>query len=389
MKTSLLPLAGLLPVCLVAPLSAQSAGPVTVVSGSATWTEQALPFGTHTTFTINGNSTLEWASGFNLTPGSDIYFNFVGGNSVVNLLGGTGVNIIGGNVSSNGNVSFVSPTADLVVSGNVSANSVTLSTLGADPAALLGNTGKITFSGDPASSTSLVVNGSIESRGGDIILVGQRVVTGDRAALKAKGSVLMAGGSRVELDRSASARTIKSASSDGFVFHLGKASAGRIEVAAGADCLVKGQLKAGKIFLEVGNSGKILKEASGLLVSPHVEVNGTVQKGGKYGADDADSASSLNPSTLKMPTIRRPDGTTLTKERTVVSNVPVSANADTARDRKSTANAAVASRDRSDKQPLMQRGSFFGMRGGSETVKAEKTDKADKSDKSNKADKAR
>ncbi|WP_367873887.1 hypothetical protein [Luteolibacter sp. Populi] len=371
MKTSLLSLAGFFPAVLIAPLCAQSPGAIVITTpGSATWIEEITPTGTRTIFSIGANSIFQWNDGFSLTPGSELVFDFLGGDSVVNVLGGNGVNFIGGNVTSNGNVSFVSPQADLLVSGNIAAKSVTLTTLNVDPGALL-SAGNVTFSGNPASATGLTITGSIRATGGDIVLSGQRVTVTDTATLHAKGSAMIAGGSVVQLDRNSATRKLKATSGDGFVYHLGNTKAGRIEVAAGADFVHKGRLDAPRIFLEVGQNGKILKESGGILVG-QVTLNGVIQKGVEGKPHEGDATSSLSPSTLKMPAIKRPDGSTVSASRTVVSNVPVSASADTARDRKS-AGGSVASRAKgSSKQPMLQRASFFGMRGGSEPVKADK-----------------
>ncbi|WP_265595037.1 hypothetical protein [Haloferula sp. BvORR071] len=372
MKTSLLPLAGILPAALVAPLFAQLPGNLTnTTPGSATWTQVATPTGTRTIFTITSDSVFEWDSGFSLTAGNELVFDFLSGNSVVNVLGGTGVNLISGNVTSNGNVSFVSPHADLVVNGNITGKSVTLSTLNADTAALLGHNGTVTFSGPAGSMTGLMVCGSIQATNGDVLLAGQRVTVTRDAQLRAKGSVLMGSGSRVDLDRDSATRKLKATSGDGFVYHLGNSKAARIEIAAGADFLHKGRLEAGRIFLEVGKDGKVLKEGGGIVVGK-VEVNGVVQKGVDGGPHDADEAAALNPSTLKMPAITRPNGSRVSESRTVVSNVPVSASADSVRDRKPGSDAMASNNSGKGAKPMLQRASFFGMRGGSETVKAEK-----------------
>lgn len=374
MKTSLLALAGMIPAAFVAPLHAQLPGNfVNSAPGTASWSQETTASGIRTIFTINANSVFQWTDGFNLAAGNELVFDFTGGDSLVNVLGGTGVNCISGSVTSNGNLSFISSQADLVVNGSITAKSVTLSTLDADPAALLSG-GKVSFSGNPASNTALQIGGTIQATGGDVVFAGQRVVLTNTAVIRAKGAALIAGGSRIDVDRAAATGKIKSKAGDGFVLHLGNARASRIEVAAGTQITQKGRLEAPRIFLEVGPTGKILTEGNGVLVGS-VEAKGVWDKDGvkEKGSTDQDATSSLNPSTLKLPATIRPDGSKVTAARTVVSNVPVAASADSGRDRKpaSSNNTAVASRDKTSSKPLVQRASFFGMRGGSETVKAE------------------
>ncbi len=291
MRTSLIPLAGLIPAALIAPLSAQSAGPVNVTSGTATWAEQSTPTGTRTVFTVRENSILEWPNGFNLPPGSEMVFNFASGSSVVNVVGGSGVNVIGGTVTSNGNLTFSSPHADLVVSGSVTANAATFATLLADSSVLLTGARKITFTGNPQSSTGLLVSGSIESKTADLVLTGQRVTLGDASVLKAKGSALIAGGSRVELVRSLLASTLHAASSDGFVYHLGTVSGLRIQVSAGSDVLLKGQLQALLILLET-TTGKLVKDVGALLLGDIL--GGLLQDGDSYAPNDSHLSTSLD-----------------------------------------------------------------------------------------------
>jgi hypothetical protein len=73
-----------------------------------------------------------------------------------------------------------------------------------------------------------------------------------------------------------------------------------------------------------------------------------------------------------MPALKRPDGSSVRSSKKVVNDVPVSASADSGRDRK-RANAQVVSNDKGEKaKPLVQRTSFFGMRGGTESGSTEK-----------------
>jgi hypothetical protein len=370
MKTSLFPLAGMLPAFLIAPLHAQIPGVPVVSSGNASWLTEPTAGGFRLVFQIGANSVLDWSNGFNLAEGNEIVFNFTGGDTVVNMLGGTGLNSIAGTVTSNGNVAFFSPTADLVVSGNVTAKSVTMAALDADPAVFLSG-GSYTLSGDPAGFNGLTVSGHIRATGGDVVLAGRWIDLGRTAKLKATDSVRMAAGTEITVDPSAGGRKMKVERGNGFVLNLGETRASRIEVAAGSEISNNGRLDAGngRIFLEVGNNGKVVQHGRGILVG-NVSINGKVEHGASIRPNEGDAASALSPSTLKMPAVKRPDGSTVMASRTVANSTPVSASADGGRDRKGGA-AQVASRDKGPK-PMLQRASFFGMRGGSTTVKAEK-----------------
>lgn len=367
MTTSLCPLAGLIPAFLIAPLSlyAQMPGVPVLSSGNATWVTELTPTGSRLVFQLTSNSVIDWSSGFNLSEGSEIFFNFTGGNTVVNMLGGTGLNSISGTISSNGNVAFFSPTADLVVSGDVTAKSVTMGALDADPAAFLSG-GSYTLSGNPAGFNGLSVSGKIRATGGDVVLAGRWIDLGRDSKLRASDSVRMAAGTEITVDPSAGGRKMKVESGSGFVLNLGETRASRIEVAAGSEVTNNGRLDAGtgRIFVEVGNNGKIVNHGRGIMVG-NVSLNGKVEHGASIKPNEGDSASALSPSTLKMPAVKRPDGSAVMASRTVANSAPISASADGARDRKGSV-SQVASRE---KKPMLQRASFFGMRGGSTTVK--------------------
>jgi filamentous hemagglutinin family protein len=368
MKTSLFPLAGLLPAFLLAPLTlhAQLPGvPVLSTPGTATWTTQVTDSGNRLIFSFTGSSILDWSSGFNLSQGSEVVFNFVNsGDTVVNMLGGTGMNTIAGTVTSNGNIAFFSPNADLQITGSVTGNSVTVATLDVDTTAFLGG-GRYTFTGNPASFNGLEVSGSIRATGGDVVLAGRRIDVTREGGIHASGAARLAAGTHIEVNPSAVGRKMKVKGDEGFVLNLGETRAGRIEIAAGSEITNKGRLDtaAGRIFLEVGNNGKVIKDR-GIMVG-NVSINGRVDHNASIKPNEGDSASALSPSTLKIPAVRRPDGSAVLASRTVANSTPISASADSARDRKGKV-SQVASRD---KKPMLQRASFFGMRGGSTAVK--------------------
>lgn len=369
MKTSLFPLAGLIPVILTSPLSGQSlAVPVLSTPGSATWVIENIGTGTRTVFTISSNTVFDWA-GFDLPSGSEMVFDFVGGQSVVNMLNGSGVNILGGNVTSNGNVGFFSPNADLVVTGSITAKSVTLSSLNVDAAAF--NSGGTFSMSGTGGFNGLTVMGRVRATGGDVVLAGRAVDITSNARINAKGAANIVGGSQISIAKDGTGRRVTESSGDGFVLHMGDTRASRIEIAAGKQITNEGRLDVGsssnRIFLEVGQGGKILKEASGIMIGG-VSTNGKVDADGSaVGPHEGDSASAVSSSSLKIPALKRPDGSAVSAPRTMVNNTPMSASADTGRDRKRPGQQ-VASSDKGAK-PMLQRASFFGMRGGDTTAK--------------------
>lgn len=368
MKTSLFPLAGFIPALLIAPLYSQTLGsPVLSTPGTATWVSQNTPSGTRTVFTITSNSIFDW-NGFNLPSGSELIFDFVGGESVVNMLNGTGANILAGTVTSNGNVGFFSPNAALIVSGNVTAKSVTLSTLDVDSAAFLSG-GDFTLSG--GAMKNLTVSGTIKATDGDIVLAGRSVELSEEGSLHAKGAAFLAGGTEVSVARSGAGQRLKQTGDQGFVLHLGKTRASRIEIAAGRQIANEGTLNVGtggqRIFLEVGKNGKVTKDSKGIVIG-NLSVNGKLEvRSSSLERNDGDSAAAISSSSLKLPALKRPDGSAAARSRMMVNNAPVSANADGGRDRKRQTQQ-VASHDRGNK-PMLQRASFFGMRGGDSTAK--------------------
>ena len=366
MKISHVPLAGLLPVLTLVPIFGQSPGtPVISTPGSATWSNEITSTGTRTTFTITDNTVIDWGQ-FDLSSGSELIFDFIGGESVVNMLGGDGVNFISGTVTSNGNVGFFSPNADLVVDGSVTAKSVTIASLNVDQSAFLGGE-SFTMSGSQGAFNGLSVSGEIRSTDGDVVLASRFTEISGNAKLRSKNAIRIAGSSDVTVQRAGNGRRLKENSGSGFVLHLGDSRANRIEIAAGAEVNNGGRLRVGfgrRIFLEVGDHGKILEEGNGLMVG-RVSVNGSFDKNGvELGPNDGDSAGAVSNSTVKIPALLRTDGTSVNKSRMLVNHVPMSASADSSRDRKSN-NRQVVKNEKS----LLKRASFFGMRGGSAAPK--------------------
>lgn len=389
---------------LVAGLHAET--PVLRTPGTATWTTEATSTGTRTVFTLTKNTVFDWDQ-LNLKSGSELVFNFQEGETVVNFLGGTGTHLIDGAVTSNGIVAFFSPSADLEINGSIIAKGVTIATLNADADEF--SKGKGYKMSGPAGSNYLTVNGRVEANGGDVVLGGERVMIDHTAKIKASRDVLIGGGREVSVAASGD-RRLKETSGFGFVIQMGETRGSRIEVAAGREILNQGKLNAGKgrIFLEVGEAGSITNESSGVIIGDAV-FNGNFKNDGVIGAtDEGDVASPVSDSTLTLPKLSRPDGSKVSSEpQTFSVNTPMSASSDAGRDSNVGSGAAVASvgggkriatpdtatyrlpvsasnearRDSTDAERvekrvaqrsaaklMLQRSSFFGMRGGSPVI---------------------
>lgn len=338
--------------------------PVLKTPGTATWTTEATAGGgTRTVFTLTKNTVFDWEQ-LNLSKDSELVFNFKEGETVVNFLGGTGTHYIDGAVTSNGIVAFFSPTAGLEINGSIIAKGVTLATLNADADEFSSGKG-YTMSG-PAGFNYLTINGQVEATDGDVVLGGESVYIDGAAKIKASQDVLIGGGRELSVAASGD-RRLKEKSGFGFVLHTGETGGNRIEVAAGADGISnQGTFNAGKgrIFLEVGTEGTITNESSGVIVGDLV-FNGNFHNDGKVlGLDDGDIAAPVGDSTLTVPPLSRPDGTKVNSEpRTFNVTNPMSASSDAGRDSnggRSISVASVASLD-GGKQIMSQRGATFRM----------------------------
>jgi filamentous hemagglutinin family protein len=364
MKITLLPLVGLWPALIASPLHAQALGePVLSTPGTATWLTETTSTGTRMVFTISGNTVLDWGQ-FNLSSGSELVFDFVGGSSVANMLNGTSPQTIAGNVTSNGSVGFFSPNASLRVSGTVTADNITVATLDVDPEAF--NAGD-TFTMTGGAGSTLAVSGTLSATSGSVVLAGRTVRLSGDGQLQASDAVRIGGGSEITVEKSGFGRRLKEVSGDGFVLHLGTTKAARIEIAAGKEIFQGGRLDTGsargRIFLEIGQGGKIVRDGRGIMIGKADIVGERDRKGIGVGRGTDEVRAAVNNSVVTVPALKRPDGTTVSPARTLKNDVPMSASADSGRDRKRAA-PQVASRG--EAKPLVQRTSFFGMRGGSE-----------------------
>jgi hypothetical protein len=367
MKHTLISLAGLFPAIFVVPVFAQGIGePVLTTPGTATWATELTTSGSRTVFTITGNTVLDWGQ-FNLSGGNELVFDFVGGETVSNMLGSGGANIIAGNISSNGNLAFFSPGADLIVTGNVIGKSVTLATMQPDPSG--GSGGVVTLQG--GAGGNLRLTGSVQATGGDVLLAGDSTQVFSGARVTAAGAVLMAAGSKVTVDPGRSGAKLGAEGGAGFLLHMGETRAARIEVAASREIQNGGRLDVGsksqRIFLEIGSGGKISQNRSAIVVGD-LTINGKaafnrqeVQPDDAGGGHEADAAAALSESSLRMPRLKNTDGSTASKSKIIVTSAPTSGSTDGGRDRHNQS-SQVAKQDKS--KPIFRGSSFFGMRGG-------------------------
>lgn len=339
MKISTIPVQVAILSTLVSCLHAKE--PVLTTPGSASWTTETTATGTRTVFTLTKNTVFNWEE-LNLKGGSEMVFNFTGGKTVVNFLGGTGTHLIDGAVTSNGIVAFFSPTADLEVNGSIIAKGVTLSTLNSNAEDFAsGNGYKMSGGGE---FNYLTVNGHVEALDGDVVLGGERVIVGDTARIKASQDVLIGGGREISIAGSGE-RKLKEESGFGFVLHLGETRGSRIEVAAGSEINNQGTLNTGKgrIFLEVGEGGRITNESSGVIVGD-VVFNGEYDSDGVILVpDEGDVIPAVNEATLTLPKLSRPDGASVSStSQTISYSAPISASSDAGRDSIDAGRNAVA-----------------------------------------------
>jgi hypothetical protein len=347
----------------------QAQEPVLSTPGTATWTTEATATGTRTVFNMTNNTVLDWQR-LNLKSGSEMVFNFTGGKTVVNFLGGTKTHRIDGAVTSNGIVAFFSPTADLEVNGSIIAKGVTLATLKADAADFSDENG-FEMSGN-GGFNYLTIKGRVEATDGDVVLGGERVIVGDAAKIQASRDVLIGGGREISVAASGD-RRLKEKGGFGYVLHLGETRASRIEIAAGREITNQGTLNTGKgrIFLAVGKGGSITNESSGVIIGD-LDFEGDFKNTGAVLVPDTDgdAAPAVNEGTLTIPKLTRPDGTKVNSgPQTIKYTVPMSATGDARRDASHSKRVDVQQMAQNDTtRSLLQRSSFFGMRGGNATV---------------------
>lgn len=332
---------------------------VLTTPGTATWETVATAGGSQTIFTISEDSVFDWGQ-MNLASNDELVFNFIGGDSVTHYLNGTGTHLIAGDITANGNLGFFAPNGNLTVTGSITAESVTLATLGVSAAEFASSAG---FSLNAGSGAALKVYGSVNATAGDAILAGETIRIYRNASVDATGRVMIGGGTDIEI-LGAGERRLSQNSLSGVVFNEGSIRAPKIEVSAGADVLNNGLLGEGnaRVFLEVGESGRISNESQGLIAVDRV-FNGTFNEVSTViRPHDGDVSGVVADASLKIPALKRPDGSAVTDRRRITYSAPMSASANSIRDRKKQ-EVQTARNER--KPSLASRTSFFGgVRGG-------------------------
>ncbi|GAA5483755.1 hypothetical protein [Haloferula sargassicola] len=328
------------------------ADPILTTPGTATWETITTDTGSRTVFTITDDTIFEWGE-LDLSDGSEMVFDFIGGNQVLNYLLGGGSYHLDGTVTSNGSVSFIAPDANLFVDGQITAEAVTLSTLDIDAADLLdGNGFELGGSGDGGL---VMINGGVHATNGDVLVAGRQVVASRNSSITASGAARWVGSDHAVMGASGPER-VSGLGNEGFVLHLGSTNAARIELKASSEIHNGGTLDAGagQIFVEVGSDG-VLRESSGAIVVSDSALHG-FEAAPEVKLDDFDAPSVVSDSTLKVPTLRRPDGTRIAAAKEVRTSTAVSAS--------SSVSQTGKRRAEPEKKALMVRSSFWGMRGG-------------------------
>lgn len=341
-------------------------GPVILTPDTVTWQSSLTATGSNTTYFLSGDAILQWTT-FQLPEGDELVFDFANSNdSIANLLG-NGNHIIDGTVTSNGTVGFFAD-GNIEVGGSVTARDVTISALPVvDPNAFLAG-GDLDLSG--SLFRQLTVDGEARATNGDVRLAGDLVRVRGDADLRARGAVRIGAGTSVTMTASGK-RRVTSSGGVGVTLHLGDSRASRIEMVASSELTNGGRIEAnggyGKIFLEVGPGGTVLNEGTGVLVG-QVAVVGEFNDGGVIlGPDEGDTLQVVNASVVKLPTVKRPDGSVASKARVLETNVAMSGSADALRDESGGERPRTVVRG--TEKPVMSRQSFFGMRGGAEAKK--------------------
>ncbi len=352
--------------------------PTVLTPGTSTESVEAISTGTRTTFTLTGNTILSWEQ-LNLAKGSELVYDFVSGDRVLNLLSGSSRHTINGTVTSNGIVAFYSPNANFDMKGSITAKGIVLSALGGDANEFFSGNG-YTLNGG-SGSNSLFVDGVVTATGGDVVLAGPIVDIGGNAVIGASGSVLVGGGSDIRISETGH-RKLSNSSTDGEILHMGVITGSVIELKAGGSVSNEGLIDAGagQIYIEVGEDMQITNESNGVIIGEDVFTSETITEGVVIVPDEGDSPPTVSQGTLNVPELTRPDGTIVTVQQKVSANAPVSASGDIGRDAATkntkgsggdpgtvSGSGQVAS-NRGGARSLLQRSSFFGVRGGGKTV---------------------
>ena len=330
-------------------------GPVVLTPGTASWDCVTTVIGTRTEYTLTGDTVLNWGR-FLLPAGDELVFS--GGAGVVNLIGGTREHRIDGIGAADGVIGFFADGAGLRVNGSVTGRSVTLATLGTGDAVAFLTGGGYAMNATAAGLRVMTVDGSVTATGGDAVVAGEFVNVRGGAKLEATGAVRLAGGRSVTVAADGRWR-LGTSGSTGVVQHLGESRGSEVEIEARQEVANAGRIEGARVFLEVGRGGKILNEGSGVIVG-RVKIKGRYDNDGTVlGGDEGDAVVAANSSLLRLPELKRPDGSTASRARDLRKDVPMTASSDSQRDR--AASVQIAKKPAA---PLLRRLSFFGMRGG-------------------------
>lgn len=358
--------------------SAQS--PVVLTPGTSTETVEAISTGTRTTFSLTGNTILSWDR-LTLLEGSELVYNFQSGDRVLNLLSGSNRHSINGTVTSNGIVGFFSPNANFDINGTITAKGVVLSTLNADPDEFFSGNG-YTMNGGSAS-TRLFVGGGVTATHGSVVIAGRRVSISGDAIIEGSDSVLIGGGSEVNISETGE-RGVSVGSEDGDIIYLGSSKAPVIELVAGGSVTNEGLIDTGEgsVFIDVGPDMVITNESGAVIVAGSVFTNAAIVEGVVIVPDEGDSAPAVSDGTLSVPALTSPDGRVVSQGMRVSANAPVSASGDGGRDATRTnvegsaasggvsvSGSGQVAANRGGTRPMLRRSSFFGVRGGGEAVR--------------------
>jgi len=338
-------------------------GPVLLTPGSASWNWMATPTGTRTEYTLTGDTVLDWGQ-FQLPAGDELVFS--GGAGVVNLLGGTREHWIEGSVVADGVIGFFADGAGLRVDGSVTGKSVTLATLGTTDTAAFLTGGGYAMNATVPGLRVMTVDGVITATGGDVVVAGEFVNVRGDAKIEAAGAVRMAGGRTVTVAADGQWRT-GTVGAGGVVQHLGESHGQDVEIEARQEIGNAGRIEGARVFLEVGRDGKILNEGSGVIIGNLRIVGEFDNDGTVLGGDEGDALVAANSSLLRLPELKRPDGSTASRARDLRRDVAMTASSDSQRDQ-----AAAGQLAKKQPAPLLRRLSFFGMRGAAGQAAAEK-----------------
>jgi len=222
-----------------------------------------------TIINLTGNTVIGWDS-FTLPEGREMQFNFANPqHTVVNRVTGTGTTLIGGTLTSNGNVVILSPNSWLLfrATARITTGSFTASGLDADPASFLSGSPGIEFQSTAQSHPTTVIRGRIATTRGDVVLVGRELqVIGD---IDAAGSVTAVTGERVTFQRHAPTAT--HTEGGGQIIQGGVVRAGGDVAFITQQALsMTGEMRAGhghgRFFAKVNDSGNMLIGNAGLVI---------------------------------------------------------------------------------------------------------------------------